>query len=141
MRPSRLCFLSHFIICLGIAGAGFFAYLNGVPQAIFLADQSMMTSAIAALFLVSAIFLGLQAWRTAPDGPAYGHFAIRLSVMAGIVGTAIGLSLQARSLIGGSAEFLPLATSLYTTVTGATSAILLEVLTFNLEAGIARAEG
>ena len=140
--PDRHCFLAHFVICLGISGGGFFAWINGVPQAFYTADQSMMTSVIAVLFLVSASYLGRICWSAGPrSSPAFGHFAVRLSVMAGIVGTSIGLSLQARSLIGGSAAFLPLATSLYTTVVGATSAILLEILTFNLEVGIKKAGG
>ena len=138
--PDRRCFLAHFLICLGIGGGAFFAWFNGVPQAIFAADQSMITSVIAKLFVTSTLYIGRIGWDVGPNSSAaFGHFAVRLSVMAGIVGTAVGLSLQAKSLIGGSAAFLPLATSLYTTVAGATSAILLEILSFNLETGIKRA--
>jgi hypothetical protein len=137
--PDRRCFLAHFLICLGIGGGAFFAWFNGVPQAIFAADQSMMTSVIASFFVVSTLNIGRISWDAGPNSnAAFGHLAVRLSVMAGIIGTAVGLSLQAKSLIGGSAAFLPLATSLYTTVAGATSAILLEILTFNLEVGIKR---
>ena len=135
----RKTFLSHFVICLAIAGGVSFAYMKGVPQAVYAADESMMTSVIALLFVTSTTRLGYDAWWLDREGPAWGHLTVRLSVMAGIVGTAVGLSLQAKSLIGGSAAFGPLATSLYTTVTGATSAILLELMTFNLEAGIKRA--
>jgi hypothetical protein len=138
--PDRYCFLAHFLICLGILGGAFFAWINCVPQSNFAADQSMMTSVIAALFVASACQIGVVSWNVGPQSsPAFGHLAVRLSVMAGIIGTAVGLSLQAKSLIGGSAAFLPLATSLYTTVVGGTSAILLEILTFNLETGIKRA--
>ena len=58
--------------------------------------------------------------------------------MAGLVGTAIGLSLQAKALAGGSTSFTALATSLFTSACGV-SAALLAVMTFNLEAGIRRA--
>ena len=58
--------------------------------------------------------------------------------MAGFVGTAIGLSLQAKALAGGATSFTALATSLFTTACGGVSAALLAVMTFNLEAGIRR---
>ena len=66
------------------------------------------------------------------------HFE-RLSVMVGFVGTAIGLSLQAEALAGGSTSFTALATSLFTTACGGVAAAILAVMTFNLEAGIRRA--
>jgi hypothetical protein len=55
--------------------------------------------------------------------------------MAGFVGTAIGLSLQAKSLASGATSFTALATSLFTTATGGTAAALIAIMTFNLEAG------
>ena len=155
----RACFLAHFVICLAIAGGAFFAYQQGVPQAIFAADQSYMTSVIAGLFVFSAGYLGWQSWSIngllpgsdgveghstywiplpMPDA-SYGHFAVRLCVMAGLIGTSVGLSLQAKSLVGGSAQFLPLATSLYTTGAGVVAAFLLEIMTWNLETGIRKA--
>jgi drug/metabolite transporter (DMT)-like permease len=146
MMP-RLTFLSHFVICLAIGSAAFFAAVNGVPQTIWADDLSHMTSVIAVLFVGASIYLGWQAWiaddasssavpRPSPD---FGHLAERLSVMAGFVGTAIGLSLQAKALAGGSASFTALATSLFTTACGGASAALLAVMTFNLEAGMRRA--
>jgi drug/metabolite transporter (DMT)-like permease len=103
---------------------------------------SRMTSVIAVLFVGASIYLGWQAWladdrrQTSPD---FGHLAERLSVMAGFVGTAIGLSLQAKALAGGSTSFTALATSLFTTACGGVAAALLAIMTFNLEAGIRRA--
>ena len=70
-----------------------------------------------------------------------GHLSERLCVIAGFVGTAIGLSLQAKSLSGGTTSFTALATSLYTTASGGTAAALIAILTFNLEVGIRRARG
>src|SRR5574337_1826726 len=108
----------------------------------------MMTGLIAALFVGSAFYLGLQAWRVGdwPAGGAhpapsadFGHLAERLCVMAGFVGTAIGLSSQAKALAGGSTSFTALATSLFTTATGGVAAALIAIMTFNLEAGIRRA--
>jgi len=138
----RLTFLSHFVICLAVGAAVFFAAINGVPQTIWADDLSRMTSVIAVLFVGASIYLGWQAWladdrrQTSPD---FGHLAERLSVMAGFVGTAIGLSLQAKALAGGSTSFTALATSLFTTACGGASAALLAIMTFNLEAGIRRA--
>lgn len=157
MYISRLTFLSHFVLCLACAGLAFFASVNGVPQIIWSNDMSMMTSVISALFVGSAAWLGWQAWRIGEpmlddtgrnDVPSsfafpssdYGHLAERLCVMAGFVGTAIGLSLQAKSLAGGATSFTPLATSLFTTATGGTAAALIAIMTFNLEVGVRRAQ-
>ena len=138
----RLTFLSHFVICLAVASAAYFALINGVPQTIWADDQSRMTSVIAVLFVGASIYLGWQAWladdRRQPSSD-FGHLAERLSVMAGFVGTAIGLSLQAKALAGGATSFTALATSLFTTACGGVAAALLAVMTFNLEAGIRRA--
>ena len=60
--------------------------------------------------------------------------------MIGFVGTAVGLSLQAKALAGGSASFGALATSLFTTACGGVSAALLAIMTYSLEVGIRRAK-
>jgi hypothetical protein len=156
MYLSRLTFLSHFVLCLGCVGLAFFAWANGVLQAVWANDMSMMTSVIGALFVGSAAGLGWQAWRIgkpisshrkrtgAPSpvaflpSPAFGHLAERLCVMVGFIGTAIGLSLQAQSLAGGATSFAALATSLFTTATGGTAAVLIAIMTFNLEEGARR---
>lgn len=157
----RRTFLSHFCIVLACAGASFFAYQRGVFQTIYASDASMMTSAIASLFVVTAVWLGWQAWRADPvwvegrefpDGKGhpgqwnvshtsadFGHSAERWSVMLGLLGTTIGLSLQAHALTSGPSSFGALATSLYTTGTGIISALLIGVMVFSLESGIRRA--
>ena len=132
----RRCFLSHFVLCLAIAGGGFFAYMKGVPQAIYAADESMVTSLIFAAFLGSAAWLGVSSWRMDSRGVHFGHLATEISVMLGLLGTTIGLSLQAKALIGGSAAFGPLATSLFATMSGIAAALALRVMTFNLELGL-----
>lgn len=159
MYIPRLTFLSHFVLCLACVGLGFFAWVNGVPQTIWANDVSMMTSVIGALFVGSAIWLGCQAWQigqprlydreecadarlsfTSSPSSEYGHLAERLCVMVGFVGTAIGLSLQAKSLAGGATSFTALATSLFTTASGGTAAAFIAIMTFNLEAGAKRAQ-
>jgi hypothetical protein len=155
---SHLTFPSHFVLCLACAGLAFFASVNGVPQIIWANDMSMMTSVIGTLFVGSATWLGWQAWRieeptlddTGRSGASssfaflppsdYGHLAERLCVMAGFIGTAIGLSLQAKSLSEGVSSFTPLATSLFTTASGGTAAALIAIMTFNLEVGVRRAQ-
>jgi len=157
MSIPRLTFLSHFVICLACAALAFFALMNDVPRTIWANDQSYMTSAIGALFVGSAVYLGWRAWlvddvlaqhldsalkrvlQIDDIGSAYGHLAERLCVMAGFVGTAIGLSLQAKALAGGATSFTALATSLFTTACGGTAAAVMAIMTFNLEAGIRRA--
>ncbi len=124
----RLTFLSHFIICLALAAASWFAHVNGVFATVWTNDQSMMTSVIGALFVGSAGWLGWLAWladdRTQRQSvlllPSadFGHLAERILPMLGLFGTAFGLSLQAKALAGGATSFAALATSLYCTACG-----------------------
>ena len=124
-----------------------------MPQTIFANDQSMMTSVIGVLFLGSAAYLGREGWlveeqRTEDGGPIgdpsfvlrspsfdYSHLAERLCVMAGFVGTAIGLSLQAKALAGGATSFTALATSLFTTAAGGTAAAVIAIRPSTLRLG------
>ena len=152
---ARLTFLSHFLICLAVAAAAFFAHINGVFAAVWANDASHMTSAIGALFIGTAAWLGWQAWRVDAagyvdprriygrlqhDGPdaSFGHLAERLAVIMGFVGTAIGLSLQAKALAGGAASFEALATSLFCTASGGLAAGLIAAMTYSLERGVKR---
>ena len=48
---NRLTFLSHFVICLAVSAAAWFAHVNGVFATVWANDASHMTSAIAALFV------------------------------------------------------------------------------------------
>ena len=132
---TRQPFLRFFALLLAIVAGVALAWLAGVPQAVWRADQSMMTSAIAVLFVVAVARIGISSWHGGSwRAVEFGHLAVRLSVMFGFVGTAIALSLQAKALsTEGAASLGALATALYTTATGGTSAILLEILTHNLE--------
>lgn len=156
--PQRLTFLSHFVICLACAGGAFFAWRAGVLQAVYASDKSMMTSVIAVLLVGTAIHLGRLAWLV--DGqPEYlgldahgrammgrptidvedGHEAQELVVMAGLFGTALGLSLQAVALTSGAASFGALATALYTTACGVGASAIIKVMTRSIEKGMRRA--
>ena len=135
----RACFLAHFVICLAIAGGAFFAYQQGVPQAIFAADQSRMTTVILGLLVCSAAYIGMQTWNAESADASMGHLMERLCVMAGLAGTTIGLSLQAAALMEQGASFGALSTSLFTTASGIVAAALVAIMTYNLERGIKRA--
>ncbi len=157
----RLTFLSHFLLCLAVAAAAWFAHINGVFAAIWSNDQSMMTSAIGALFVGTATYLGRLSWlvdngplsadqagrrdRPSPSFSApssdFGHLSERLLPMLGLFGTAFGLSLQAKALAGGATSFAALATSLYCTASGVLAALIIAIMTFNLERGIRRSRG
>ena len=152
----RLTFLTHFVLSLAVASAAFFAWRAGILLTVWQNDASMMTSAIAAGLLGSVIWLGWQAWRVGSDRPisrdaygrflpqphtadaSFGHLAERALPMLGLFGTAFGLSLQAKALAGGAAAFAPLATSLYCTAAGVLAALIVAVMTFNLEVGLRR---
>jgi hypothetical protein len=144
---NRLTFLSHFLLSLAVGAGAFLAWRAGALAAVWESDKSMMTSAIGALLIGTLAWLGRQAWRA--DDPerhyfkynidaSFGHLSERLAVILGFVGTAIGLSLQAKALAGGSASFDALATSLFTTASGGTAAGIIAVATYNLEVGLRR---
>jgi hypothetical protein len=131
----RQSFLRFFVLLLAIVAGCFLALRLGAPQAVWRGDASMATSAIALLFVAAVWRIGLSSWRGGDWRTVeFGHLAVRLSVMLGFVGTAIGLSLQAQTLASeGAASLGALSTSLFTTATGGVAAALLEALTYNLE--------
>lgn len=149
---SRPTFTAHFLICLACAALAWFAWQTGALLAVWQGDQSYITSLIAVLLVGTAVWLGWQAWvvdapwHTSAELPGshlsvsadFGHSAERWSVMLGLLGTTAGLSLQAKSLAGGTTSFSALATSLYTTGTGIVAALLIGVMVFSLDAGIKR---
>jgi len=144
MKRMRKTFVAHWIICLVCLGVFSFAWRYGVPQLIWASDASYMTSVIAALVVVTAVWLGWQAWRV--DDPHsfvinadFGQEAQLLAPALGMLGTVIGLSMQAKALVAGAASLGALSTALFTTGVGIAGFIVLKVLTLNLEAGIKRA--
>lgn len=139
---NRLTFLSHWVLCLVIFGIAFFSYRWGVFQTIWANDASYMTSVIAALVVGAMVWLGWQAWLTDTSLIGYssdfGQEAQLLAPALGMLGTVIGLSMQAKALVAGAAGLGALSTSLFTTGAGIAAFILIKVLTMNLEAGIRR---
>lgn len=149
---ARLCFLSHFVICLAIAAGAFFAYINGVPQLVYASDLSHMTSVIALIFVGSVIWIGRQAWQAGDppardafgrfvsqsSGPSFGHTAKELALCAGLIGTGSGLALQGKALMVGAASFGALSTSLFTMICGVGAYGLVTILDHNLQAGRSR---
>jgi|SRR6185312_6400456 len=158
----RRTFTAHYVLCLVCLGVFSFAWRYGVPQLIWASDASYMTSAIAALVVGTAVWLGWQAWiadsysgveavyTPTPDGSTvfrrmqgpnadFGQEAQLLTPALGMLGTVIGLSMQAKALVAGAASLGALSTSLFTTGVGIAGFIVLKVLTLNLEAGIKRA--
>lgn len=150
---ARLTFLSHFVICLACAGATFFAWTRGIPQSVYAGDVSMMTSAIAALFVATVVYLGWQAWR-AGDAPVYlgldnggrriegrakidtdtGYLAAELCMVIGVIGMAMGLSMQGKAIsAGGQAIFAAWATQLSATIVGCIAAAVILVMTRLIE--------
>jgi hypothetical protein len=135
----RRTFLAWFLCALALSAGAAFAVKIGAAGAVWRGDASHVTSAIAVLCAATVVGLGRSAW--ARDGGlspslAFAHLAERLSVMLGLLGTTIGLSLQASALAAsGAASFGALATSLYTTGTGIGSAVVISVLAFVVERG------
>lgn len=155
---NRPTFTAHWVICLICMGAFAFAHAYGIPQLIWASDASYMTSAIAALVVGAAVWLGWQAWRLDSLGEYigldinskhsfrplsansdFGQEAQLLAPALGMLGTVIGLSMQAKALVAGAAGLGALSTSLFTTGAGIAGFIVLKILTLNLEAGIRRA--
>jgi hypothetical protein len=149
-------FLSHFVLCLAISAGAFFAYQAGIPQMVAANDVARwFGGAIGLLFVWTAVWLGWQAWRadirwtnvtaglSSPrfnyhpeDGLAdasFGREAEKWCVAIGLIGTVIGLILQAKAGPG-ELNF----TALQTTGCGALGYLLTAILSSNLESGIRR---
>lgn len=153
----KRCFLQWFVLCLSFAVAAFFAAYLGLPQAIWRADLTHMTSVIAVIFAASCGYLGFASWRydanpdpvtrfaTAIADSNIGRAAAYIVTLIGLLGTAIGLmyQVQAMSAIDLSnpqhvLEFVAsigaaLSTALYATACGIVGSIGITVLGSNLE--------
>jgi len=152
----RRTFLLWFVEALAVAGGGFFAWTRGVPQAVWANDASMMTSAIAALFVVTAAWLGWQAWDT-DDPPRYfapgmlaawqperpnadfGHLAEGLAVRLGLIGTGIGIVLTIKASLASTNPLSALQTAFFSMICGVAASSIIAVMTYSLESGIRRA--
>ncbi len=149
---ARLTFLSHFVICLACVGSAFFAWQRGVPQMVYANDMSMMTSVIAALFVVTCCYLGRQAWMAdgggwvidptthliVPSGvdATFGHLAEGLAVRLGLIGTGIGIVLTIKASLASANPLSALQTAFFSMICGVAASSLIAVMTYSLERGI-----
>ena len=105
----KRAFLQWFALLLSYIAAAFFAAYYGLLEAIWKTDVTFMTSAIAAAFVVSVLYLGWASWRfdrtihrerfqKAVADVGVGHNASDVVMRIGLLGTVIGLSLQAQAM-------------------------------------------
>ncbi len=141
MSGDRRCFLQHLVICLAVLAGVFYAAVKGAPQQVWRTDLSYMTSLVAGLVILAAVYLGWQAWSVSErTSSAFGLFAMGLCPLLGLLGTSTGLRLNVTSLAVGGSGLLPLSTSIETMQIGVLGLIIIAVMTFNLEAGIRSAQ-
>lgn len=110
----KRAFLQSFVLLLSYAAATFFAAYFGLLQVIWKTDVTFMTSAIAAVFLVSVLYMSWASWRFDHHRPGFrskrgyiesaiadtgiGRTASYVVTLLGLLGTVIGLSLQAQAM-------------------------------------------
>jgi len=147
----RRTFLLWFVEALAVAGGGFFAWTRGVPQAVYASDMSMMTSVIAALFVVTAAWLGWQAWNVerveavglfraeSVSSSDFGHLAEGLAVRLGLIGTGIGIVLTIKASLASTNPLSALQTAFFSMICGVAASSIIAVMTYSLESGIRRA--
>ena len=139
MMGDRRCFVQHFVLCLAIAVGVAFAWQRGEVQAIWTTDLSGMTSVIAGLVAVSALWLGWQCWSLSPDtNSMFGGWAAVTAPMLGLFGTTQGLRLNVQTIAAGSSGLLPLGTSFSSTQVGILGAIVIGIMVLNLDMTIER---
>lgn len=136
----RRVFLSHFVICLVCAGASFFAWTKGVPQAVWGNDVAgWFGVAIGSLAISAAIWLGWQAWRVDGADASYGRLVELLCPAIGMLGTVVGLS-QSLAKVGDPVQMIASAhTAFMSTGCGIVAMIVVMVMVHSLDAGIKRA--
>lgn len=151
------CFLQWFVLCLSYIVAAFFATYFGLPQAIWHADMTHMTSVIAILFVAACGYLGFASWRydsnpdpvtkfaTAIADSNMGRAAAYIVTLVGLLGTAIGLMYQVQAMASIDLsnpqhvlEFVgaigaALSTALYATACGIVGSVGITMLGSNLE--------
>ena len=135
----RVTFLTEFVIALAVVVGVAFAWQLGLVQAIWRADESYMTSAIAALFVVTVAVMMSASWGSIERrwrGGDFGHWAERVLPMLGLLGTVIGISMQAESLASnGMASLGALKTGFYATACGIGASAIISFMTYVLEHG------
>ena len=144
----RIVFLTEFVIALAVVVGVAFAWQLGVVKAIWQADESYMTSAIAALFVVTVADILRKSWESretvatddmiilkGPRDARLGHWAERSLPMLGLLGTVIGVSLQAQAKASGLESLSALQTGLYASACGMGASFIISYMTHVLESG------
>ena len=151
-RYEKRPFLQWFVITLAFVVCAYFAFKFNILQTIWHVDFTLMTSVIAAWFVGTCLFLGFATWRYNPRKPtrAYADVGIGktsafLATLLGLLGTAIGLTIQVRTMghvdVSNPANILQfitaiseaLGSALYATTSGIVAAFGITILTSNLE--------
>ena len=151
-RYEKRPFLQWFVITLAYVVCTYFALQFNILQTMWHTDVTYMTSVIAAWFVATCLFLGYATWRYDPkkSNVAYadvglGKTSAFLATLLGLLGTAIGLSIQVKTMghvdlsnpanivgfIGKISESL--GSALYATISGIVAAYGITLLTTNLE--------
>lgn len=141
----RRCFIQHFLLCLAATVIVFFAYLYDIPQLIWTKDLSHVTSAIATLFVAMSFYTGWLAWHVEDWSREESHqklefiwFVEERFLRVGLLGTVIGLSMQANEMSNGLSGLLPLSTSLFSTAAGIVASLALSLMAYNIKSGLER---
>ena len=156
-------FLQWFVLTLGYAVGGFFAWRYGLLADVWHTDATYMTSVIAAMFVATIGYMGFATWRYDNesawnrDGKAHadvgiGHFAGAGVIYVGLIGTVIGLMAQLHALgavdpsnpqsgltfLGTTTKAL--GTAFYATGAGLIAALLIGIVVTNLSYFLERDE-
>lgn len=129
----RVIFLTEFVIALAVVVGVAFAWQLGIVQAIWRADESYMTSAIAALFVVTVANIMRSAWREDQRAVRHGYWAKDSLPMLGLLGTVIGVSIQAAAKASGLESLSALQTGLYASACGMGASFIISYMTHVLE--------
>ncbi len=135
-------FLAHFVLCLAVAAGAWLAHLHGEFAAIWAADQSYMTSAIGALFVIVSLWLAAEAWKGDAGVEVdthIGYLAAELCLVFGVIGMVAGLAKQGAAIaVGGNAVFAAWAQQLNATLVGCAACAVLLMMAYNVERGARR---
>ena len=102
---NKRVFLQWFALALSYAVAAYFAFVHHIPQAVFHADVTYMTSVITVVFAAAVAYLGFASFRYSDQTPAVasadsnlGHVAVYITTLLGIFGTVIGIGMQLKAM-------------------------------------------
>lgn len=104
-KDDKRCFLQWFALALSYVVAAYFAFVHHIPQVVYNADATYMTSVIAAVFVAAVAYLGFASFRYSDRTPNLagadsnlGHVAVYITTLLGIFGTVIGIGMQLKAM-------------------------------------------